>query len=294
MELLQLRYFLELAKTEHMTLTSANLHISQPALSSTIKKLEQELGVPLFERRGRNICLSRYGKVYKEYVQDVFFNLETGQKAVLRMKDSADNTFRLGILSPYVWSDLFAAFHEAFPKVIISRYSMEGNEYLDALLSGRIDMYIGGINNAYHRKLEYETLYTDNMVLLVNNSNPLSRYREVDLRACENENFLNLDRDTNLQQFISTFYQAAGFNPHVVMEVDYTLRDEMVAQNYGVSITTETSARKTSAQNVSYLHITYPPFRRKLGLVWSGNTLFTPSMEQFRTFAREYYRRESL
>jgi len=293
-ELLQLRYFLELAKTEHMTLTSANLHISQPALSSTIKKLEQELGVPLFERRGRNICLSRYGKVYKEYVQDVFFNLETGQKAVLRMKDSADNTFRLGILSPYVWSDLFAAFHEAFPKVIISRYSMEGNEYLDALLSGRIDMYIGGINNAYHRKLEYETLYTDNMVLLVNNSNPLSRYREVDLRACENENFLNLDRDTNLQQFISTFYQAAGFNPHVVMEVDYTLRDEMVAQNYGVSITTETSARKTSAQNVSYLHITYPPFRRKLGLVWSGNTLFTPSMEQFRTFAREYYRRESL
>ena len=290
MELLQLRYFLELAKTEHMTLTSANLHISQPALSSTIKKLEQELGVPLFERRGRNIRLSRYGKVYKEYVQEVFFNLETGRKVIRRMKDSTDNTIRLGVLSPYVWMDMFAAFHEAHPEVIINRYSMEGNEYVDALLSGKIDMYIGGINNVFHRKLAYATLYTDAMVLLVNNENPLSKYREADLRTCENENFINLDRDTNLQQFISTFYEAAGFNPRVVMEVDYTLRDEMVEQNYGISITTERSAKKTRAKNVSYLHITYPPFRRKLGLVWNDGMVFSPSVEKFRKFALDYYR----
>jgi DNA-binding transcriptional LysR family regulator len=128
------------------------------------------------------------------------------------------------------------------------------------------------------------------MVLLVNNANPLSRYREVDLRTCENENFLNLDRDTNLQQFISTIYHAAGFTPHVIMEVDYTLRDEMVAQNYGVSITTETSARKSPAKGVTYLHITYPPFRRKLGLVWSTSALFSPPMEKFRQFALDYYR----
>lgn len=290
MELLQLRYFLELAKTEHMTLTSANLHISQPALSSTIKKLERELGVPLFERRGRNIRLSRYGKVYKEYVQEVFFNLETGRKVIRRMRDSTDNTIRLGVLSPYVWMDMFAAFHEAYPEVIVNRYSMEGNEYIDALLSGKIDMYIGGINNVFHRKLAYATLYTDAMVLLVNDENPLSKYREVDLRTCENENFINLDRDTNLQQFISTFYEVAGFNPRVVMEVDYTLRDEMVEQNYGVSITTERSAKKTRAKNVSYLHITYPPFRRKLGLVWNDGMVFSPSVEKFRKYALDYYR----
>ncbi len=289
MELLQLRYFLELAKTEHMTLTAANLHISQPALSSTIKKLEEELGVPLFERKGRNIRLSRYGQAYREYVQEAFFSLETGGKALARMRNATDNTFRLGILSPYVWSDLFEAFHREYPEVIINRYSMEGSEYINALLSGRIDLYIGGINNAYHKKLTYETLYTDAMVLLVSNENPLSRYREVDLRTCENENFLNLDRDTNLQQFISTFYQAAGFTPRVVMEVDYTLRDEMVDHNYGVSITTERSARKTPAENVTYLPITYPPFRRRLGLVWSSAALFTPAMEKFRQFALEYY-----
>lgn len=290
MELLQLRYFLELAKTEHMTLTAANLRISQPALSSTIKKLEQELGVPLFERRGRNIRLSRYGRIYREYVQDVFFNLETGKKAVQRIKNATDNTFRLGVLSPYVWSEFFDAFTKANPQVIINRYSMEGSEYIDALLSGKIDLYIGGINDTHPRKLSYETLYTDAMVLLVNKKNPLSRYREVDLRTCENESFINLGRDTSLQQFISTIYNAAGFNPRVVMEVDYTLRDEMVAQNYGVSITTETSARKSPFDNVSYLSITFPPFRRKLGLVWSKNALFSNSMEIFRRFAVDYYR----
>ena len=55
MELLQLKYFLMLARTEHVSKTAAALHISQPSLSSTIKKLENELGVPLFIRQGRNI-----------------------------------------------------------------------------------------------------------------------------------------------------------------------------------------------------------------------------------------------
>ena len=291
MELHQLHCFLELAKTEHMTKTAAALHISQPALSATIRKLERELGVPLFERQGRNIRLSKYGAAYREYARDVFFKLETGQRALSRMRDAADNSFRLGILSPYVWSELFGAFHAAHPEVIVSRYSMEGGEYIDALLSGKIDLYIGGVNNVRDPKLTVETLYTDAMALLVNVANPLAARREISLRECREESFVALDRDTNLQQFISTLFRAAGFAPRVVMEVDYTLRDEMVAQNYGVSITTETSARKSGAKDVAYLRITDPPVRRELGLVWCGDGPISPAMEKFRRFALDYYRK---
>ena len=166
---------------------------------------------------------------------------------------------------------------------------MEGSQYVDALLSAKVDMYLGGINDAPHRKLSYLTLYTDAMVVQVNNKNPLSQFTEIDLRKCENEDFINLDRDTNLQQFISTIYRTAGFTPHVVMEVDYTLRDAMVAQNYGVSITTLTSAKMNTSKDVSYLNITYPPLHRKLGLVWNSNALFSPAMDTFREFALAYY-----
>ena len=62
MELIQIRYFLEVAETKHMTNSAKNLHISQPALSQAIRRLEESLGVPLFASKGRNIVLTEYGQ----------------------------------------------------------------------------------------------------------------------------------------------------------------------------------------------------------------------------------------
>jgi len=63
MELLQLKYFRTIARFEHMTRAAEELHIAQPALSKTVSLLEKELGVLLFDRRGRNIFLNQYGKI---------------------------------------------------------------------------------------------------------------------------------------------------------------------------------------------------------------------------------------
>ena len=100
MELLQLQYFLLLANQQHVTRTAEILHISQPALSVTIKKLESELGVSLFVRKGRNIALSPYGEAFKQYVEEAFFSLENGRRMLSRMKSTDAHTLNLGLLSP--------------------------------------------------------------------------------------------------------------------------------------------------------------------------------------------------
>ena len=65
MELTQLRYFLEVARNEHMTKSAEKLHIAQPSLTKTIHNLEDELGVPLFVPNGRNIVLSEYADILR-------------------------------------------------------------------------------------------------------------------------------------------------------------------------------------------------------------------------------------
>ena len=289
MELLQLQYFLMLAQSEHVSRTAAALHISQPSLSSTIKKLEGELGVPLFTRQGRNIKLSSYGQAYFPYVEQLFTALENGQRTLDSMKGSDDNHLALGILSPYIWKDLLCAFSDAHPSVKMDRYSMEGSDHIEALLSGNVDLYLGAINGLDDRNLESKVLYEDDMVLLVNKSHPLADRREIDLWECRKEPFINLSKNTNLQQFITAIYEAAGFVPNSIMECDYTLRDQMVIENYGISITTKASAESVDSDQVTAMAITKPKKKRILGLVWRKNLVFTPAMKKFCDFACRYF-----
>lgn len=292
MDLLQLHYFLQLAKLQHVSRTAELLRISQPSLSATIKKLENELGVPLFHRKGRNIVLSPYGEAFQSYVEEAFLALENGRNTLLQMANTEANTLNLGILSPYVWNDVFHQFHDQYPQIQINRYSIEGQRYFDSILAGKIDLYMGGINQIEQldtSRLDYVTLYEDDMVLLVNKTHPLAGRGEIDLRQCSGEHFINLEATANLQQFITTLYRQAGFTPNVMMVCDYTLRDQMVSENHGVSITTKLAATKTEADNVVPLTIRFPAEKRKLGLVWRKNRVFTPAMQRFYDLALQYY-----
>jgi DNA-binding transcriptional LysR family regulator len=293
MDLLQLQYFLRLATNEHVSKTAEQLHISQPSLSATIKKLETELGVPLFIRKGRNIALSPYGQAYKAYVEEAFLALDNGRQAIDRLRNADDCTLNLGLLSPYVWTEVFQDFAHLHPEVRINRYSVEGYRYVDQILAGKIDLYLGGINRVDaldDSKVQYTTLYEDDMVLLVHKSHPLAGASGVDLRNCREEHFINLDASTNLQQFINDLFTQAGFDPTVVMVCDYTLRDQMVAENHGVSITTKLAAQKTEARGVTYVPITWPAEKRRLGLVWRRGRVFSQSMQKFHDVACEFYR----
>src|SRR2546428_13358678 len=80
MDLLQLHYFRTVARLEHMTRAAEALLIAQPALSQTIARLEDELGVPLFDRLGRRIRLNLFGKAFLERVERVFAELDQGRR----------------------------------------------------------------------------------------------------------------------------------------------------------------------------------------------------------------------
>ena len=76
MELTQIRYFLEVAESQHITKSAQKLHIAQPALSQSIHRLEKELRVPLFVSKGRNIVLTEYGKYLKQKLAPVLTELD--------------------------------------------------------------------------------------------------------------------------------------------------------------------------------------------------------------------------
>lgn len=80
MELLQLQYFLVVARLEHVTEAARTLHVTQSSLSKTIQRLEEDLGVPLFDRIGRKLRLNEFGSQFLRRVERALFELEQGKQ----------------------------------------------------------------------------------------------------------------------------------------------------------------------------------------------------------------------
>ena len=83
MELTQIKYFLEVAESQHITKSAQKLHIAQPALSQSIHRLEKELRVPLFVPKGRNIVLTEYGKYLRQKLEPVMSELDASRRSRL-------------------------------------------------------------------------------------------------------------------------------------------------------------------------------------------------------------------
>ncbi|MED2795985.1 LysR family transcriptional regulator, partial [Bacillus wiedmannii] len=117
MELLQLHYFLKVAKLEHMTQAAQELRIAQPALSKTIARLEEDLGVPLFDRQGRKIRLNSFGKAYLKKVEKALMLLEEGRKEVEDLAAMERGRISLATTTHKCFSDVIGTFISLHPDI---------------------------------------------------------------------------------------------------------------------------------------------------------------------------------
>ncbi|MDW8571612.1 MULTISPECIES: LysR family transcriptional regulator [Staphylococcus] len=93
-----MKYFQNVANTEHLTKSSEKLHVAQPALSKIIKNLEEELGAELFDRIGRNIKLNTYGKIFLKHVDQLFYEIEVGVQKIEDLKEKIEEASFLQLL----------------------------------------------------------------------------------------------------------------------------------------------------------------------------------------------------
>ena len=99
MELMQIRYFLETAKTKHMTNSAKNLHITQPALTQAIRRLEKDLGVPLFVAKGRNIVLTEYGRYLQKRLEPLMEQMDAIPEQLKMMVALEGETIHMNVLA---------------------------------------------------------------------------------------------------------------------------------------------------------------------------------------------------
>lgn len=142
------RSFYWVANTGSLTAAAERLNITQPAVSHTIKQLEEKMGGPLFFRTSRGVELTTEGKVLLSFIEQAFHNVELGERAIAEMNNLNSGEIHIGAsdtLCKYYLLPHLEQFHEQFPNVRIHITNRTTPETLTLLKEGKIDFGIVGL-----------------------------------------------------------------------------------------------------------------------------------------------------
>ncbi|GHO68129.1 LysR family transcriptional regulator [Ktedonobacter sp. SOSP1-52] len=297
MELLQLKYFLTVARLEHMTRAADELGIAQPPLSQTIARLEEELGVPLFDRLGRNIHLNHFGRAYVQRVERIFEELEQGKRDLGDLADGRQGQVGLAMdAATHLLPDLLSAFRKDHPGVhfLLSGHHNTVTSLVQQLARGTCDLCISS-PPLQQPGITSISLLTEDIWLAFPSIHLLARRSQIRLQEAAQEAFISMKPGHSWRELTDSFCQQAGFRPRIVFESDdpSTIRG-LIRAEQGIAFGAAISWRGTVDPAVIQIPISEPKCQRTIGLSWLTDRRLSMAAQQFRQFVIDYFARLSL
>src|SRR6476660_4411538 len=142
MQLTQLQYFLTVARLEHMSKAALELEISQSSLSKTIVRLEDDIGVPLFDRKGKSIRLNEYGQNFFQKVGKILSELQEAKEEIQELANIREDSVSINVMNSKLLPKLFYEFFKKRPNVKVRQYLLPDRLAQQKLIDGEIDLMI--------------------------------------------------------------------------------------------------------------------------------------------------------
>ena len=230
MELRHLEHFLAVAEEGNFTRAAARLHLVQSALSVSIRSLEREFGVRLFDRTTHRVELTDSGRALLPEARRTLAAADAARDAVAAVQGGLRGTIRLGIMHSLSLIDLaglITAFHRAWPEVrLIPKAALGGSlELADEVAAGRLDLAFAALPDGYPSGLTVRTLATERMLLACPPGDPLGegepddRREAVDLRELDGRRFVDFPPGWGSRIATDRLFLRHGLRREIAVEV---------------------------------------------------------------------------
>lgn len=240
----QLYYFSKLAEVQHYTNAAEELAISQPSLSHAINSLEKELGTKLFVKQGRGVVLTKYGEIFKEYVDDALHTLDTGVKKVRTMTGQTEGIVELAYIytlgSGFV-PRLVGDFIRTHEELKVHFHFTVGNtsEIIQGLKEDRFDLAFCSMAER-ESDIQFTPVGRENLVVVVPHGHPLSYKNSVDLEQVAAYPQIFYTKNSGLRPVVDRMFEQARVNPQIAYEIEEDgSMAGLVAQNIGIAVMPE-------------------------------------------------------
>ena len=285
MNLRDLRYLVALADLKHFGHAAEACFVSQPTLSTQIKKFEDELGTPLIERNPRNVMLTDVGVAVVARARAILHEADQIKNIARRAKDPESGTVKIGIfptLGPYLLPHVVPNIVKKFPKLELMLFEEKTESVLKKLHDGDLDAGIIALP-IHDDTLHAEFLFEESFVLAVPKGSALAKLKKIKLSDLANERLLLLDDGHCLRDQALEVCQMAGVGERAGFRATSleTLR-HMVSANVGMTLLPALTVQPPvpPTPNVVLIPFAAPAPSRRIAIVWRRTSALTVFLQQ--------------
>lgn len=287
MNLNHLQYFVKLAHLEHYTKAAKDLSITQPSLSHAISSLEEELGTKLFEKQGRNVSLTKYGKIFLKYVEKSLEYLQEGVEKTKALTCATSGLIDLG----YIYT-LEAEFMPAMVRKFLKEH--EDKNFGFTFTSSNTKSIIEGLKNEKYdlgfcskvegeNSIEFIKVKQEELVVVVPKGHALSKHKEIDLKETVDYKQIAFVKSSGLRKMIDDLFGQIKKEQKISYEVENdSSMAGLVAEGFGIAIMPNIPF--LNYFNVDVIKLKSPVYTRNIYMAKLENKYLSPAVDEFSKF----------
>lgn len=289
MDFHHLKYFTEVAQRKSFSKAARHLHISQSAISRTIKALEEELGVVLFLRNAKAVELTDAGAIFLNHAKRsvvMFEHLKTDFENEFKLEQGSVHIGLPPITDAQVFAHLLGEFKKRYPQIDLELYEYGSKKVEIAVQEGLTDLGI----ICTRPKKDYESFFLleDPVCVLLPEEHPLASRKEIPLHDLETESFVLYRDDFNLHDEIIQQCKQADFTPNIVFETaQRDLMIQTVRAELGVALLPSRLCPAYEGNRIAVRPLQGMPIIHRLYVIWRKGHYLSHAAKLWLQFAEE-------
>jgi len=272
MEIHQLRYFVAVADEGSFSRAAAKVRVAQPSLSQQIRKLEAEVGQPLFDRLPRSVVLTEAGRCLIDYARQILASIGDARRSVDELKDEVSGRLAVGAIptiAPYILPELVGKFQKHYPEVSLEIVEDVTDGITRRVEAGELDVALASTSQQ-SPTLRRESVGNEPLLALVPEGHPLAKKALVELDDLKSQRFLLLHEMHCLSQQVHHLLESRRLRPEIALAGSQlgTIAN-MVAAEIGVSIVPQMMVKHRAISGCVSLPFAPPVPERELNLLYN-------------------------
>ena len=290
MELQQLKYFKTVAQIGKISEAAEALFISAPALSTSISRLEKELGTQLFDRTNNRIILNQQGNIFLRYVNQVFNTLDYAKNELRQSLILQGQHVSLACVATSQWTDLITAFSVEHPPFTLSCTSIKCSELSNTGFPVQHNFLFASedtIPAFLLSELDSIKVFNDEAVIVVHPNHPLANRDSVKIRDLMNDTLILPMQNFSLHEYLASLFAVENMPIPSGSAYSHIAGMELAAKGFGIAFAYRHSVNNT--MNLRFIPIDTPCPPPTFRLYWRKSHILTEDEKIFKSFVESYY-----